>query len=290
MSNALLTVSSEAIEQFNEQGYLILREFLEPEIIQDVRDEMTMLADEHVRQLVADGKVTRTFDDEPFETRLARVFENAVPGTNPPVTFRRQIHRPGFFRLFFNRHLLDAVSGLLGPELRLYPNYSIRSKLPDNEATLVLWHQDAGYTESVFKSQEGSVDQLRMVNLWAPLVPATVENGCMQFIPGSHTLGAVPHVQKNKFYLEIAEEHLKARAGQAVNIELDPGDVVLFSNLLFHRGLPNRSTTVRWSSDWRYQDATQPTLRKENGHLARSRLHPEQVVRSAQHWATLAFT
>ena len=45
---------------------------------------------------------------------------------------------------------------------------------------------------------------------------------------------------------------------------------MLFSNLLFHQGLPNRSRTVRWNLDWRYQDARQPTLREDQGHIARS--------------------
>ncbi|MEW6754992.1 MAG: hypothetical protein AB1505_29010 [Candidatus Latescibacterota bacterium] len=47
---------------------------------------------------------------------------------------------------------------------------------------------------------------------------------------------------------------------------------------------------MRWSADWRYQDATQPTLREQKGHLARSRQHPERTVRSAEEWARLAFT
>ena len=132
-------------------------------------------------------------------------------------------------------------------------------------------------------------DELGMVNVWTPLVPATVENGCMQFIPGTHKLGVVPHAQKNKFYLEIAEEYLQPRLAEAINVELDPGDVVLFSNLLFHRGLPNRSGKIRWSSDWRYQDARQSTLHTEQGHIARSRSSPGRTVRDAQQWAELSF-
>lgn len=57
----------------------------------------------------------------------------------------------------------------------------------------------------------------------------------------------------------------------------------------FHRGLPNYSSKIRWSVDWRYQDATQPTLRKENGHIARSRREPTQAVQNADHWASLYF-
>ena len=127
-----------------------------------------------------------------------------------------------------------------------------------------------------------------MVNVWAPLVPAREENGCMQFVPGTHRLGVVPHEQR-KHYLEIREDHLQPRLGDAVSIELDPGDVVLFHNLLFHSGLPNRSDQVRWSLDWRYQDATQPTMRSHHGHLARSRRQPGAVVGSAEEWAGLTF-
>ncbi len=38
---------------------------------------------------------------------------------------------------------------------------------------------------------------------------------------------------------------------KAVTIECDPGDVVFFSNLLFHRGGDNNQNIVRWSADWR---------------------------------------
>jgi len=149
------------------------------------------------------------------------------------------------------------------------------------EGHLVNWHQDGGYTQ-------GEVETLRMVNVWTPLVPASVENGCMQFVPGTHKLGVVPH-EKRAVYLEIAPDYLDPRRAQAVDIELNPGDVVLFHNLLFHQGLPNRSDKIRWSVDWRYQDATQDTQRRFRGHIARSRSHPDSAVSSAEAWAERSF-
>jgi len=284
----LLTASPEAVEEFQEQGYLILRGFFEPEVVEQAREAAAAVAEKHIALLLREGKISRTYSEEPFETRLIRVYEECSQEIS--TVFRPELHEPGFFRMFFNRYLLDVVSGLLGPEIRLYPNYSLRSKLPDNEATLVLWHQDAGYTDNVHRSEAGSAADLRMVNIWSPLVPATVENGCMQFIPGTNKLGVVRHEQRNKFYLEIAQDVLEPLLNRAVNVEVDPGDVVLFSNLMFHRGLPNRSKAIRWSADWRYQDATQSTLRPEKGHIARSRTHPDQVVKSAQQWTELSFT
>ncbi|MDA1192041.1 MAG: phytanoyl-CoA dioxygenase family protein, partial [Candidatus Poribacteria bacterium] len=76
---------------------------------------------------------------------------------------------------------------------------------------------------------------------------------------------------------------------RAVAIEAARGDAILFSNLLFHRGLPNRSDRIRWSADFRYQDATQSTMRKEMGFLLRSRLNPTDEIHNATQWASARF-
>ena len=274
---------------FEEQGYAILRGVLESSVQQRARVEMEKLVEEQAEKLLTAGTISDPFRSEPFETRLYRLYEHCIE--TAPRNFRRELHRAGLFDIFFHPRLLDFVEELIGSEIRLYPNYTVRPKLPDWEGHRVLWHQDGGYTDFPEKRLPGaslSVDQLRMVNVWTPLVPARVANGCMQFIPGSHKLGVMPHVRK-EHYLEIAEEHLQPRLAQAVDIELDPGDVVFFHNMLFHQGLPNRTKTVRWSLDWRYQDATQPTLRKNIGHIARSRSNPTSAVQSAAHWASLSF-
>jgi ectoine hydroxylase-related dioxygenase (phytanoyl-CoA dioxygenase family) len=267
-------------EQFEQQGYVLLSGFLEAEVIQNARSELAKLVDQHARKLLAEGKITDPLEDEPFETRMARLYESCLD--DAPKLFRRELHRAGLFPVFFSPRLLDTVEAFLGPEIRLYPNYTARPKLPEWEGTLVLWHQDGGYTHGQ------QVEALRMLNVWAPLVPARVENGCMQFIPGTHKLGVVPH-QQRPHYLEIAREYLEPRLDRAVPIEVAPGDVILFHNLLFHQGLPNHSRAIRWSLDWRYQDATQPTLRAERGHVARSHRDPASAVKNAAEWASLSF-
>jgi hypothetical protein len=47
---------------------------------------------------------------------------------------------------------------------------------------------------------------------------------------------------------------------------------------------------VRWSADWRYQDAEQPTLRPEQGHIVRSLVDMDQEVQSADEWAKASFS
>jgi phytanoyl-CoA hydroxylase len=63
----------------------------------------------------------------------------------------------------------------------------------------------------------------------------------------------------------------------------------VFHNLLFHRGLPNVSGTIRWSVDWRFQDATQPTLRPQAGHLVRSAATPAAAIADRAAWSAASF-
>ena len=204
-------------EQFDGGGYVILNDFLDSAIVEKARNELERLVDHQAQRLLTSGKINDPLSTEPFETRLARLFEHFPE--DAPTLFRPELHLPGLFYLFFHPGLIDVVEGFRGPEIRLYPNYTVRPKLPDHEPSRVLWHQDGGYTK-------GQVEELRMVNVWTPLVPARVENGCMQFVPGTQRLGIVPH-ERMKHYLEINETYLAPRLSEAVSIELDPGDIVI---------------------------------------------------------------
>jgi len=266
-------------EQFERDGFVVLKGFFDRRIMDGVRAEAEAIANRLIGKLHAEGQIERSHAELPFEKRLIPIYKQA--GKAAPGLFNQELHCAGFFEFFFNQRLLDLVESFLGQEVRLYPNYYLRPKVPGDEAFRVLWHQDAAYTDA-FKGG-GKVDILRTVNCWASLVPATVENGCMQFIPGSHKLGLVPYTQQ-AHYLEIAPEQLKPHLSKIIDVTMNPGDVVLFHNMLFHQGLPNNSDSIRWSIDWRYQDATQPTLRPSNGHLARSQQAPAQTVRSADDW------
>jgi phytanoyl-CoA hydroxylase len=195
----MMTSETEAWQaQFEAEGYAVLHRFLEQGTVQVAREALATLVDRHAERLLAEGKILHLFSEEPFETRFYRLYEDHLDAA--PLNFRRELHLAGLFGIFFHPGLLDRVETILGPEIRLYPNYTARPKLPEWKGTEVLWHQDGGYTG------EGA-ETLRMVNAWTPLVPTTVENGCMEFIPGTHRLGVVPHEVK-QYYLEITQEHL----------------------------------------------------------------------------------
>ena len=71
---------------------------------------------------------------------------------------------------------------LLGPDVDLYWNQSV-FKQPEGKREFP-WHQDDGYTP---------VTPSPYLTLWLALNDATVENGCISVLPGSHKRGLVPH-------------------------------------------------------------------------------------------------
>ena len=161
----------------------------------------------------------------------------------------------------------------------------------------------------------------RVVNCWTPLVPATIQNGAMKFIRGSQHRGILEHVFLGAYDGSTASgERLPSTsdvdttqvAGGAqtvpagsyktgvrqdlisddiesgknvVDVECEPGDVVLFSNILVHRGGINSTDKIRWSLDWRFQDSSKSTYREEHGHVVDARTEKvENVCRDGVEW------
>jgi ectoine hydroxylase-related dioxygenase (phytanoyl-CoA dioxygenase family) len=75
---------------------------------------------------------------------------------------------------------------------------------------------------------------------------ATVDNGCLQFVPGSHRERmALLAGGYDAADADDANAAVLRRFPPAVNVVMDPGDVVLWSPYVIHGSQPNRSTQSR---------------------------------------------
>jgi hypothetical protein len=100
------------------------------------------------------------------------------------------------------------------------------------------WHQDEAYWNPQFQYQNASI--------WMPLQEATIENGCLWFVPGSHewpilehrTIGGDVRVHG----LEMVDTSWKDRA---VACPLPAGGVTIHRNRTAHYAGPNTSNTDR---------------------------------------------
>src|SRR5882724_2948961 len=133
--------------------------------------------------------------------------------------------------------ILDAVEDLIGPDILVYTSTWF-IKEPET-AAIAAWHQDATYF---------GLRPYVHVTAWLALTDATAENGCMEFLPGSHHGGQRAH------RAGVVAGSVN-RAGQAIVGEVDDkpamhaplraGEFSLHHTLCMHRSQPNRSSGRR---------------------------------------------
>jgi len=100
------------------------------------------------------------------------------------------------------------------------------------------WHQDEHYIPTRDRS---------LVGAWIALDDATIENGCLWVLPGSHRSGYLwpvrSHDDPEQF--DGAQQAYgfeeKFPESEAVPMEVNAGDVVFFNGYLLHRSLKNRT-------------------------------------------------
>jgi len=97
------------------------------------------------------------------------------------------------------------------------------------------WHQDEIYIPTRDRS---------LIGAWMALDDATVENGCLWIIPGSHRTGYLypqrPHNNPDEF--DSAPESYGFDESVEIPVEVKTGAVVFFNGYLLHRSKKNRST------------------------------------------------
>jgi len=109
---------------------------------------------------------------------------------------------------------------------------------PARHGAATPWHQDEAYW--------GPNLEYNTLSVWMPLQEATLENGCMQFIPGSHLLEVLPHhcINNDPRIHGLEVDHVVDLANPTV-CPLPPGGATFHLSRTLHYTAPNRSDTPR---------------------------------------------
>ena len=274
--------------QFEEQGYLVVPNVLSDDVRLKVIAEYTELLDGLYARWQAEGRVPPTSGDF-FEKLLIsykagcewfQPMDISLPGSEIAADTPFHIG-PAVFDMITDAGLLDLVEDLIGPEItsnpiqhvRLKPpSRTLRSDEPTPHIMVTDWHQDRAVAHA-----EG--DTTQMVTVWVAVTDATVENGCLQVIPGRPQM--YPHCPKRQ--TAIADGFLDM--SKAIPLPVPAGGVVIFHPLTPHASLDNVSDRFRWSFDIRYNVTGQATGRAHfPDFAARSRARPETVLTDWQVW------
>jgi ectoine hydroxylase-related dioxygenase (phytanoyl-CoA dioxygenase family) len=159
--------------------------------------------------------------------------EAALPQILGPAKYAPELQN-----LLARANALQIARQLLGPNATWSGDHAIFK--PARSGAPTPWHQDEAYWNP-------QVDY-NALSIWMPLQEATLENGCMQFIPGSHKHDVVPHRPINNdpriHGLELSEEAGVDISTPAI-CPLPPGGATLHSSRTLHYTAPNLSDVPR---------------------------------------------
>ena len=285
-----------ALERLEVDGYVVVEDLFDPEtdfaaLMAEWDGVLTGIAE----GLMAEGVLRSLHGELPFAERLIAI--SLESGRNLPqpfdislpqkqITAETPMHLSDtIFGLITDPRLLDLVARVIGPEVISNPVQHIRMKLPERAlssegessflAGSVSWHQDLGVLTE-------EADAATILSVWVPITDATVENGCLKVIPGSHRRDLLDHCPGRD--LAIPDRLLTLQ--EAVRVPMRAGSALIFGQQLIHGSLDNVTTDeVRISMDLRYQPPGQPSGRPGfPSFLARSAARPEAVLRDPEEW------
>ena len=293
--SALLPTS--ALARLESDGYVVVEDVFEPEsdfapLMAEWDGVLTGIA----RSLMAEGVLRSLHEGLPFAERLVAIsldsgrnipqpFDISLPQRN--ITAETPMHLgDAIFGLITDDRLLDIVAQVIGQEIISNPVQHIRMKLPqralssEGEASFlagsVSWHQDLGVLTE-------EADAASILSVWVPITDATVENGCLKVIPGSHRRDLLDHCPTGH-NLGIPDKLLTLQ--EAVPVPMRAGSALIFGQQLIHGSLDNvTADEVRISMDLRYQPPGQPSGRAGfPSFVAHSAVEPESVLRDPEEW------
>ncbi|MDE0315553.1 MAG: phytanoyl-CoA dioxygenase family protein [Candidatus Poribacteria bacterium] len=147
------------------------------------------------------------------------------------------------YDLLTHPKIVACVKDLLGEDVIGWGAHYF-CKMPHDPKT-VGWHQDAGYWP---------LTPSKTVTVWLAIDDATVENGAMRFIAGSHHKGHLTSQhsspEDNNVLGQIVEN--AEQYGELVNIELKAGEISIHTDLLLHGSNANPSPKRRCGLTLRY--------------------------------------
>jgi phytanoyl-CoA hydroxylase len=219
--------------QYEELGFVRLPAFAQPELCQRMVDRVVEIAHAHAaRDPGAPGFV---LPEANLSGRAGR------PEELVSKIFR--LHRDTVFADFaHSRTVTDMLVDLIGPSLDCFLSQFI---FKNPGAWGQPWHQDSFYFP---------FDPRRpIVGVWLACTEATLANGCLHVVPGSHRGPVREHVADrrpgaNYGYVEIVDHDMSA----SEPVLMGPGDLLLFDSHLMHRSTDNESAGRRAAMVFHY--------------------------------------
>jgi non-haem Fe2+, alpha-ketoglutarate-dependent halogenase len=152
----------------------------------------------------------------------------------------------GLYDLIQTPIVLDYVEDILGPDFVCWGMH-LFAKQPGDPKEVAL-HQDAVYWP---------LTPAKTVSVWIAIDDVDQENAAMQFVPGSHLRGPMPHEMMELDGTRVLKRQVRGAewTGDRFDNVLGAGEISIHSDLLLHGSEANRSTRRRAGLTVRYSAA-----------------------------------
>jgi len=196
----------------------------------------------------------------------------------------RHLDLPEVIELFAKPAIVDRLAQLMGPDLQIW-----RSQVFDQQpgAPPITWHQATTYMLEDYQRpilEPLDAGQLFQLTTWIAVDRATIENGCVQFIPGTHRHTATVKLDgAGGFYAAHFELEHQPDPAKIVSMELEAGQFVIFSERVIHGSPGNRSANRRMGINFRTVQPSTAVYRDYDEHYA---MHLEETYK-LDHWGVV---
>ncbi len=215
---------------YDENGYVLKQELASSEEIEKVQAEIHDIHSRMAKQSIDGVEVAwEEFDDPNIPPRIKQLMQS-------------ELVSPTLNKILRSGAMLDIIEQLIGPDISLFHSKLLPKDAKDG--TAIPWHQDYAYWD---------LDDNRplMVNCQLAIDTTTQDNGCIQFVPGSHKWGLQEHERGQEKFRLFLPGHYHER-DDAVPVEMEPGAGVFFNALIIHGSAANTSTHARRMNTFAY--------------------------------------
>ena len=236
-------LSPTEIEQFQRDGFLIVRNLVSPAEIQAMRRVTEIGLRDHIEPIEYEADLKYPGAPISVEAEGGRTIRRLKQAHSRSFLFLEWMIRP---------EVLNRLKQLLGPRVvcPLAHHNCIMTKQPKYSSETG-WHQDIRYW---------SFQRPELINVWIALGAETAENGCLQVIPGSHQLSLDPsRLDQELFFRADLPENQPLSARKRL-VELGPGDVVFFHCRTLHAASRNTQKETKYSAVFTFRSADNPPL------------------------------
>lgn len=218
-------LSKEQIDFFNTNGYLAGVKMLDDNQIERLQTELASLAD----------------TSHPGHNLFYEFHSNESEDPSTVLFHALGAWRitPGFHDVLWNPRFLAASSQLLGEKPVRFWHDQLFYK-PARTGGVVAWHQDYSYWTRTKPTAH--------LTCWCGLDNATKENGCLQYIPGSHKWGLLPKPSlagELQGIIDFLNDKQKEQFANPDYAEVKAGEAIFHHPLTLHGSGENKSNMPR---------------------------------------------